>query len=1696
MEEDVRQKHNQGFFSTRGSAPIYTRESKIPQKAEKSRWQGKTWIRAVALLILVVFVPEQAAWAMGFDPTTIWFHNYYVNQGKDGFLTNLVADNIKQSLDSLAYKHLNQIQLSDDLVITAKPLNNKIEDSGTLLEPDVNLPPQVKGVARLIIKGAESVLKGIIGAFQRFSDPSSLAGVLADFLKGGLVFNRNLPYQPLTPRQKQLPRDSLYLTSTEVKKIHQWLKQPQARVDQNCAVLSLLGLLENYGIKITPEELAIKLILVDFLSGSLREFKGTLEISLFALNKVADSLGLKTTVVKLEAEKLSPEFSDIAPFIAYLSPEHFVLVTSIEEDKINFKDGREQAWLPKKDFIQKFSGNCLIIQSENYNFIRIPEKAALGIKGADKIGEKIYSFAKEIKSSVFNEVKYTFSKAKIGGGATLPKVDSMEQGAASSTDNLKFTFTSPSKMLGIGTSFLKTYIGIKTHSSWLGDKIATGNWGSTVSSLITLKNRAFKQSAPDNPATAFTDSKPLSQEYIASGSTTPAGPYYLYKDSYGDFSEVKELSQADLSKIQVVEPELNYFEMAGGGASTVTMKEANAKPHWVGAKVQEGISWSYNKAVRVYDRSHLKPGWKNELFYTEERIAQSKEWHYKWYNPKTQTAKISGVTYTKEQWDASWDRKEASYRQSTLTRGEENAQFWNGMIFSPNGAFGTVECAFGYVSVGIINTVRAVKLSRAGKAVPYTDDVFSRGYKYIKGGINNNIIQPVTSRIPTYSNTKNSILFIKNGFIKKHSNYKIKQATEKAAFEVKYGPIQADYPPMVGPAGSGNGVTILKNLRNLRLAQLKIPKFNFGRNFLKSNADDAAKPGMITRINQFFAKRSMMADDTAKLFPKAGDDAAKLLPKVGSKADDVVKLQQGYRPIRYSYSAGRSMQAMRISQNRAPIFLRNLRAEVSLTKWNVAKANNILRALINKMSHRPKISSFLPKKPKLYTSYKNFIKSKLQNNQKLSPQADDFLQANHGISYNNPTRIVSRWAKPNRLAHEGWSKAVMIDSKLGGPGAKTAGVFRWTGSGIWRAANISIRGLQLIDRAFMTVNPVNYLSRRIGLSPKWQKGLYNLQKLYVAISLPSALTEVTNYPVPLSLIDENGDALLDDNGEPRTITHGAWYTYPKVWSYAVFNTPLNLGELSLTEGIVVNLMEPGVHANRSIISGIGGLLNGLGLSPHLNKLTGWNLPINDGSKRALENRYSAKFQADAFLKSRLGEWGAAAVILPREIFTWNLQMMPLSQRTATLNLLSRPLMFSAVMNPVDVLIGMIQFPGQLNDEVTNLPGAGPMEYASLIGKIFGLSAGSNAFLPRGGSSSAAFATTAITGVPKYTEASILISGGLELHQYSKQTDYKDNKYGLSAVNLNNVNRVVANADRNFYSTAQGAAAFSVIVPVAGAGLRRIGARTGFSFSSPSLTTKQSAGAISTLSLTANYARTPKEQKKSLSDYLRKQGIYVAGTAFLTSLLMLKAGRSPLKSVAPHFKYPVIAGTASVIAGVTGDNFAGNKYSLSSSVVDFVLPATVVFMATKFKPKSDAEAQLPNPADVDYLYNVLKSPRTFGTIAEAGVASLAVHLAPSSIIPNDMKGVLYTTIKLVAAIRIASSLRPGGVNGIGWKALSHESGPGGALKLSPKRTIFSVSGAGSFYLGMTNLKGLEGYIDEPTRKKISPFLLLTGLFLFA
>ncbi|MDD5553777.1 MAG: cysteine peptidase family C39 domain-containing protein, partial [Candidatus Omnitrophica bacterium] len=241
---------------------------------EKLKEQPKpkfpTWIRAVALLIVSVFLPEQAAWAMGYDPSVLWASKYYLGTAQAGYMANFVAENVRRSLSTLTDKPLGQVEIAPKLVVDAR-------------------------------------------------------------------------------KSEQEP---LYLKGADIKKIYNWLRTPEAQIDNYCGVYALHNILKDSGKDITLEELALRVILVDLLSGNIKELKGKLKTSLYALNEVANSLGVKTIPAKTE---LSAD-SGLTPFIAHLNYEHFVYVTRISGDMVYYVEKDKEEFIPKSKLEGEFSG--------------------------------------------------------------------------------------------------------------------------------------------------------------------------------------------------------------------------------------------------------------------------------------------------------------------------------------------------------------------------------------------------------------------------------------------------------------------------------------------------------------------------------------------------------------------------------------------------------------------------------------------------------------------------------------------------------------------------------------------------------------------------------------------------------------------------------------------------------------------------------------------------------------------------------------------------------------------------------------------------------------------------------------------------------------------------------------------------------------------------------------------------------------------------------------------------------------------------------------------------------------------------------------------------------------------------------------------------------------------------------------------
>lgn len=80
----------------------------------------KSWIRAVALLIVMVFIPDQISWAFNYNPQVLWGEKLGKganvlavdpNASKDEVVSKQIATSINHLLEQVAYKEHTKIQL-------------------------------------------------------------------------------------------------------------------------------------------------------------------------------------------------------------------------------------------------------------------------------------------------------------------------------------------------------------------------------------------------------------------------------------------------------------------------------------------------------------------------------------------------------------------------------------------------------------------------------------------------------------------------------------------------------------------------------------------------------------------------------------------------------------------------------------------------------------------------------------------------------------------------------------------------------------------------------------------------------------------------------------------------------------------------------------------------------------------------------------------------------------------------------------------------------------------------------------------------------------------------------------------------------------------------------------------------------------------------------------------------------------------------------------------------------------------------------------------------------------------------------------------------------------------------------------------------------------------------------------------------
>ncbi|MFA5276048.1 MAG: cysteine peptidase family C39 domain-containing protein, partial [Candidatus Omnitrophota bacterium] len=314
----------------------------------------------MALLVVAVFLPEQASWAMGYDPSVLWAPRYYLGAGQAGYMANFVAENVRRSLTTLEDKTLGQIEIAPNLVVEAQLTITSAADTSSQGRIHKLMDNSLKG----IINGLEFVTSYGKTKEDLASNSAPANGLIA-FLKQGLKFTGS-------PSDRH-GKTNLYLTKPVVKQIYEWLRDPSAQVDNYCGVYALQNLLEDHKIDITLEDLALRVILVDLLSGNIKELKGQLKTSLYALNEVAESLGVKVYPIKTGLDYPTP-------FIAHLSFDHFVYVTAIDGKNVYYREKDQEITISREAFTGKFSGYGLSVE-RSLAGARLQKDTVRGIRG-------------------------------------------------------------------------------------------------------------------------------------------------------------------------------------------------------------------------------------------------------------------------------------------------------------------------------------------------------------------------------------------------------------------------------------------------------------------------------------------------------------------------------------------------------------------------------------------------------------------------------------------------------------------------------------------------------------------------------------------------------------------------------------------------------------------------------------------------------------------------------------------------------------------------------------------------------------------------------------------------------------------------------------------------------------------------------------------------------------------------------------------------------------------------------------------------------------------------------------------------------------------------------------------------------------------------------------------------------------------
>jgi hypothetical protein len=257
------------------------------------------WMKAIAIVVICTFVPDQISWAFGYNPAVL-------------------------------YRNLPIFGMQDASMPMSKPA---LQIAGSL----EYLLKQIQDRPKLHLQ---------LNLDQANNDANAnSSGVIAS--------NGSSTVIPAKAGIHTLDIDTkTVFTADKINQITQWLNTPNINV-LNCGVYSLKDILEANGIKRSLSEISVMTLSVDIMADIIKIGEPKLKTTLFAINKTAKALGLDYQSLKVTPQD---ELKLKMPFIAHFKNEHFVTVQKAVGGKVYYTDLDYPRIVDQQDFLNNADG--------------------------------------------------------------------------------------------------------------------------------------------------------------------------------------------------------------------------------------------------------------------------------------------------------------------------------------------------------------------------------------------------------------------------------------------------------------------------------------------------------------------------------------------------------------------------------------------------------------------------------------------------------------------------------------------------------------------------------------------------------------------------------------------------------------------------------------------------------------------------------------------------------------------------------------------------------------------------------------------------------------------------------------------------------------------------------------------------------------------------------------------------------------------------------------------------------------------------------------------------------------------------------------------------------------------------------------------------------------------------------------------